>query len=60
MKITTDKAFKKFLEYYNRAVKNKVIDKPISWSLYQTWKWSDKKEKPRIKVEKEESHGRTN
>lgn len=53
MKITADKAFKKFLEYYNRAVKNKVIDKPISWSLYQTWKWSDEKEKPRIKVDKE-------
>ena len=47
MNITTDKAFQQFLMYYNRAVENKVIFKPVAWALYQTWKWADAKEKPR-------------
>lgn len=54
MKITTDKAFQQFLMYYNRAVDNKVIFKPVAWALYQTWKWADAKEKPRVESEDKE------
>ena len=46
MKMTTDKAFQQFLMYYNRAVDNEVIFKPVAWALYQTWKWADANEKP--------------
>lgn len=47
MKLTTDKAFSKFLMYYNRAIENKVIEKPISWALYQTWKYFNEHEQSR-------------
>lgn len=33
--------------YYQRALKNPLIRKPISWALYQTWKEYDTKEKAR-------------
>jgi hypothetical protein len=36
--------FKKFEEYYEKAMKNPFIRKPIAWSLYQTWKWVDANE----------------
>lgn len=35
---------KKFEEYYEKAMKNPFIRKPIAWSLYQTWKWVDANE----------------
>ena len=47
MKLTTDKAFSKFLMYYNRAIESKVIEKPISWALYQTWKYFNEHEQSR-------------
>lgn len=31
----------KNIEY---AMKSDTIKKPISWALYQTWKWADKNE----------------
>ena len=33
--------------YYQRALNNPLINKPISWALYQTWKEYDAKEKTR-------------
>ena len=33
---------------YEFALPNKDITKPMSWALYQTWKWCDKIEQPRI------------
>jgi len=47
MKLTIDRIYHKFLTTYHEALYNKAIIKPISWSLYQTWKWADEKEKPR-------------
>ena len=47
MRMTIDKTIKKFFEYYNRAINNKEINKPISWALYRTWKWADIEETPR-------------
>ena len=41
-------AIRKFNEFYDKAVKLSYVEKPISWALYQTWKWFDKKEKSRI------------
>lgn len=42
-----ERVIKKFLEFHDKAKKNDYIIKPVSWALYQTWKWSDEKEKPR-------------
>lgn len=33
-------------EYFDAVCKNHVR-KPVSYALYQTWKWADAKEKPR-------------
>lgn len=27
--------------YYEEAEKNRYVRKPLSWALYQTWKWAD-------------------
>lgn len=35
------------INYWNTAVDDETINKPISWSLYQVWKIVDQKEKPR-------------
>jgi hypothetical protein len=43
-----ERAIRKFNEFHDKAVKLSYIEKPISWALYQTWKWFDKKEKSRI------------
>lgn len=51
--IDADKTIQQFLMYYNRAVDNKVIFKPVAWALYQTWKWADEREKPRAEGSKE-------
>lgn len=32
---------------YNLALRNPIVEKPISWALYQTWKEFDRKEKAR-------------
>ena len=40
-------AIKRLYNYYDLAKKQKVISKPLSWALYQTWKWADTYEKPR-------------
>lgn len=34
----------KLEKYIEEAKKNTAIKKPISWALYQTWKWADKNE----------------
>jgi hypothetical protein len=40
----TELKFEKLLE---QAINDKNIKKPISWALYQTWKWADFNEKER-------------
>ena len=37
----TELKLEKFIEI---AMNSKHIKKPISWALYQTWKWADKTE----------------
>ena len=37
-------AIRKFNEFYDKALKSDYVEKPISWALYQTWKWFDKVE----------------
>ena len=34
-------AIRKFNEFYDKALKSDYVKKPISWALYQTWKWFD-------------------
>lgn len=34
----------KLEKYIEEAKKNPAIKKPISWALYQTWKWADQNE----------------
>ena len=50
-------AIRKFNEFYDKAVKLSYVEKPISWALYQTWKWSDENEKSRI-AEARNKYGR--
>ena len=55
-KMTAETAIRKFNEFYDKALKSDYVEKPISWALYQTWKWFDKNEKSR-RAESEESNG---
>ena len=32
---------------FERAKDTEFVYKPMSYALYQTWRWCDKKEKPR-------------
>lgn len=34
----------KLEKFVEQAMKDKSIRKPISWALYQTWKWADANE----------------
>lgn len=45
--ITLGKVLDKFMEKYAYALKWGYVRKPISWALYQTWKWVDENEKER-------------
>lgn len=45
-------AIKRLTDTYNKALKNEHIKKPISWSLYQVWKWSETYE-PERKIKEE-------
>ena len=44
-----DTAIKRLNENYQKALKWDFVQKPVSWALYQTWKWADENEKPRKK-----------
>ena len=46
-KITPGNAIDCFLDKLKYAYKYDYINKPVSWALYQTWKWADKNEKER-------------
>lgn len=46
-KPTVENAIRLFLELYDDNRKDKVVKKPISRALYQTWKWFDVNEKER-------------
>ena len=46
--MTISKIIDKIISYYFSAADNDAILKPFSWAVYQTWKWVDKQEKPRI------------
>ena len=49
--ITVGFIIDKFIEYYVFALKNKSIDKPLSWALYRMWEVIDKCEESRTKHE---------
>ena len=43
-----DTVIKRLRSNYERARKNKnIIKKPISWALYQTWRWANEYEIPK-------------
>ena len=46
-KATIDNAMRLFLERYAEVQKDKVIQKPISKALYDTWKYFDSIERER-------------
>lgn len=46
-KATIDNAMRVFLERYAEVQKDKVIKKPISKALYDTWKYFDSIERER-------------
>lgn len=41
MKMTPDKAVKRFWEEYNRAQKLDYVKNPVAWALYRVWKEAD-------------------
>lgn len=45
--MTIGKVVDHFIIEYNSAMNNPYVRRPISYALYQTWKWSEKIEKPR-------------
>lgn len=42
--MTIGEALNFFIEKYRYAVLHDYIKKPLSWALYQTWKYCDEKE----------------
>ena len=42
-----DHVIEQFKLHYEAALVNGYVHKPLSWALYQTWKWCDAKEKDR-------------
>lgn len=52
-KATIDNAMRLFLERYSEVQKDKVIKKPISKALYDTWKYFDSIERERKAVRNE-------
>ena len=47
MKLTIRNVSAKLVHMYEIAQKNPAIKKPLSWALYQTWKWCNVIEKER-------------
>ena len=47
--MTIERAIKLLMEMYQKAQQSNYVQKPVSWALYQTWEFCDKKEKPRLK-----------
>lgn len=47
MIITPGTVIDKFMEFAKEGYNNKWVNKPLSWALYETWKWADEREKPR-------------
>ena len=45
--MTLGKVFSHIQSLYQQALIDPTIRKPISWALYQTWKWVDKQEAER-------------
>lgn len=45
--MTVGKVLDYFVKYYNEALHEPMIEKPMSYALYQTWKWLDSIEKPK-------------
>lgn len=46
-KLTLGKVVDVFANYYNIAKESDYIRKPLSWSLYHTWRWTDSVEQSR-------------
>lgn len=42
-------------ESYKDAVKNPMVNKPISYALYEVWKYADNIERPREKVREQKN-----
>ena len=52
--MTLEEAIQTLCEMYGKAVTYDYVQKPVSWALYQTWKISDNKEKPKTIEERRE------
>lgn len=50
MRLST--AIRHLTKEYEKAVKLEFVVKPLSYALYQTWRWADKNEKRRELNEK--------
>ena len=46
-KVNTYNAELKLEQFIEIAMNSEHIKKPLSWALYQTWKWADKTEEIR-------------
>lgn len=49
--VTIGKIIDMIVTNFNVALNTKSIRKPLSWALYQTWKWVDHNEKSRFSAE---------
>ena len=56
--MTLGKVVDHFVCEYKAALNNSFVIKPMSYALYQTWKWLDDHEKPRSKGDAEECSSR--
>lgn len=47
MLVTPERVIDKFMEFAKQGYHSEWVNKPMSWALYQTWKWADEREKSR-------------
>lgn len=55
-KLTIELAIRKVTEEYFYAVKRQYVQKPLSWALYQTWKYFDEREKAKGAEDGQDNH----
>lgn len=46
--MTLDRVIAELKKQYEYALKKPFIRRPLSYALYQTWKWVDKRERNRL------------
>ena len=48
MKLTLGRCIDYLMDRYKYGLAHDYIHKPMSWALYETWKWADHNEKSRV------------